>query len=560
MTALCVFVVAFHPALSAAKTTYFFDLVLKPAQDTVHLRRAIMRPERPAQTFTLRDYVDWSDRDRFDRGLFLAGLAMKAEGVTGGLDPDAPVWDGLLDDIEDIEDELLDEAHTARLVDPNSGIASGGWTERRWQARRHTATMVLKRVVDGVESEVPATGVAVGDYWRAEEKPYFEKFYPDDFPSKELQTSLGGFTYQQSAHSMGNQFMFPEVKPKETTPSIGFTGWWSETGAQNGPAKADQFLKDVGMGLGDLVNLSNTLAPQGEDMNNLLFNLPENPCHGSIDAPAGTMWLPSKPGYQRMMTGVRFHYDLGFAGQVAGVGVPAEILKMRTLCLDMKLKMPEPGVMYFPFRPSDQALYGVGEMMDQSSFRGPWDQARLWLYQSKASLPEINDTLEMRLPPSAYLAALGDLAHLGLVGPEDTKLAKVFDPQLLVASGAPLDTGQWYAKVLEGAQAKALARYLASSPSEYLKLGSDAADKGAIQMFVVQMGTFLASRKAEVRLAALKLLIENEDRLAPVKGKLSGFSVSLSRGDAGEVALAKKAVSAGFQIQLTASPIGDEGV
>lgn len=535
-------------AFAPIKPGYYLDLVLTPTDETLHLRRAVMRPEQPAARFQLSDYIDWTDDDWF--GFFLSSVApaLKKDGYEGSVDFDAPMWDGVWDDVEDIEDELLDEANTVRTVDPNVGIASGGWTERRWRAKKHKATIVLMKEDGGLPVRVPGVSIPVGDYWRAEDRPYFEKFYPDTKPDRALQQAIGGFTYQAKPESAGVQFTFPTPgkDPFGTDESVyfqEFNAWWDFSLGQNPPGKANQLLSESGLNFKDFTTLSQTLAPQGDDMNYLNFTLTENDCHGSIDAPAGTLWLPSKPGYQRMMTGVRFDHMVAFDQVESNVGPrpPQQVLKMRTLCLDMKLKMPEAGVRYYPCRPKDQALYTLGELMDSSSFRGPWDQARTWIYMDKASLAEVNDTLQMRLPASAYLAALGDLARNGLVSTADAKLAKIFDPALLSAAGATTDVTQWFATNLERNHRVALVKFLKAAPSDYLKLGSEATDKAAIDTFAAQMKIFLASRHADVRLATLDLLVNNASRLAAMKGKVGKFTASQIKGDAAEVGLAKKA-------------------
>lgn len=327
------------------------------------------------------------------------------------------------------------------------------------------------------------------------------------------------------------------------------------------PVSAAQYVRDVGRSLGEnevnrLVGASGLELPQvygmlqsagarGDDMNRLRFpgdpeGLGDIDCGSEFDAPIGTMWVPSQPGYQTMMnfTPLQFRFEPSLSE--GGVVLTAE---MQTHCLSMSKKEPDAGVAYFPYAPSDTMLPALGRIANASRFRGPWDQARTWIYTDKASMEEINKRLFPPVSASQYVNGLWDVVRLGGFGERELKNRTIFTPNLLLCVTSRDEAVAWLVAHLSSNFARETGAWLSRAPAELMNLAAgDDTEKKHLRRLVPAL---LAQREKETRIGALEFLMKLRSPDA-LKDGVGSLRVSLFSEDAKEVELALD-VSARYQ-------------
>ena len=172
----------------------------------------------------------------------------------------------------------------------------------------------------------------------------------------------------------------------------------------------------------------------------------------------GTCFVPDNKDYQVMMYSDQ---TVSFTAQYANLFASTSPFgqgkaSLKTMCLNMAKKEPAGHVKYYPAVLKDKVLPKLAKIVADSSRRGPWDQARVWIYTDKASLKDIHDRLAPPIAPGYYVRGLRDVNKSGGFEEKDLKNAKLFDPVLIFAPSGDEDATTFLLKNILANHSRAL--------------------------------------------------------------------------------------------------------
>lgn len=450
-------------------------------------------------------------------------------------------------------------------VNPNLDLKSGGWTQKTWF--RESRMLLADVEVTYIPSGQPASAAIRGrgfsrvvGWYDALDDPDV-KFFPDPAAGvpNEIKEAVGGVQLESFDSKEKVSLVIPgldlasryAIKPedplqiterqyyREKTDALNIDGmgWMKYAFGNNTYQGADGLTKTFGS-----PDVSQTYQswirqglPSGDSLNALDFpniNV-ANPCSGEAWFPPGTLWLPDTPGYQPMTTSVGMRFPItDFVAGINGSDLQSN-RRMRTHCLDMTLKEPEPGVKYYPFAQPNPVIDNLAQITNASRFRGPWDQARIWQYTDMATFKQISERLFPNIPLSQYVDNLLAVSKAGGYQGMDMAKNNQFEPLLLTAVDASPKALGFVIGQLEASKATELSRWLsggAEEMEELIKTGGKGKDHA-----VLVMSELLTSYQGEVRKGALRYLKRTRSELAINQEALSSV---LFVGDAGDALLA----------------------
>lgn len=376
--------------------------------------------------------------------------------------------------------QMLDGTETVAFKVNPAELRQDGWTNYRLEAesRDYFGALSLDRVTRvGWEPEVretlATTEVPLGRFYYPLQWSY--DYAPDPDPRAVQQ--LGGLTFTDEYTSkLGRSDLWlPRLGLRYDVRSadpVSATQYVRDMGRSLGESEVNRLVGASGLGLPKIYGMLQSAGARGDDMNRLRFQcapegLGDIDCGSGFDAPIGTMWIPSQPGYQAMMnyTPLQFRFDPSLSE--GGVLLSVE---MQTHCLSMSKKEPDSGVVYFPYAPSDTMLPALGRLANASRFRGPWDQARTWIYTDKASMEEINKRLFPPVSVSQYVNGLWDVVRLGGFNEQDLRNRTIFAPNLLLCVTSRDEAASWLVAHLSSAFARETGAWLSRAPAELVNL------------------------------------------------------------------------------------------
>jgi hypothetical protein len=297
------------------------------------------------------------------------------------------------------------------------------------------------------------------------------------------------------------------------------------------------WISRSGLPLNQIQNFMQGAAGSGTDMNNL--NFPGNPsalgdarCGSEMYMGPGTLWYPDKPGYQSVSNITPFQYKFPTPGTAL---VPAQ---MRTHCVNMALKEPGEGVRYYPYSSPDHIWNRLATMSGQAMIRGPWDQARTWIYTDKASMNDINERVMLGVSPSQYVNGLYDVASLGGLRPKDYSSKTLFDPRLLASYGAKENAFDWFSSTAPLTSWNQFDSYLKSKPNEIMTMFSPNAKPEEKAHADRLFGNLLISPSVNVRKGTLSFLNGINTDYSRIASQAADLRYSLYSKDPAEVGLA----------------------
>lgn len=503
----------------------------------------VTRPESPAAKFSIMPRFDYSPPNDLD--ITNVFLAMRANG--GNDNSGREIMKGL----DSVRDYLDREAKHKEDIDPNAFIKPGGWTTRHYGRRKQQQFMTctifteFKQGSLNMRNAIETINIPIGTYWEPGFTPFYENFVPDAAPDKKFYEETGGMFVQPADGSMmAVGVMLPTFdKPMEY---ISTGAYANEVVKDNGGASLLTNLSNIGYKITDFPAKIGEMAPYGNDMNYLEFPQVKNPCMSDFYAPPGTCWLPSNPAYQVMTTGVKTHIDYHNFNVYAALdselqGAPNQ---MRVLCLNMDKKEPAAGIKYLPIRTTDPIITQLANKMNNTNYRGPWDQARMWIYTDRATMDDINKRISPKLSPAAYMLGLADV---GLAGGLDSKMLtdeKLIRPDLILGSGAPPYCIEFLLNNFDANMKDKLGAYLNKSGQDLLKLASG--DKYATDHLTLVLHRVLNFKSGKDRMALLQALEKGETNLGALKGKFGSARASLYSSDQKEVLLALALTESGI--------------
>lgn len=212
----------------------------------------------------------------------------------------------------------------------------------------------------------------------------------------------------------------------------------------------------------------------GIDINraNVSFEAPVNQYAG-FTIPVGTRLIPDDKSVQEMVTvtGISLDTESGDAANYGGYLAslipvstnPERVTRSATVrvhCAEFQKKEPGPNTRFTVRSGRDDLLLGVLQFYEKSDNRGPWDQARTWIYTDKTSFSEINKRITSGVTRYQYLNALHDVSSVGALDMEDPKAVKLLEPELLLGMGARLEAVEWLLLNLAFTNPKGLTDFL----------------------------------------------------------------------------------------------------
>lgn len=483
-----------------------------------------------------------------DAGRTFEELARLAPGIPGGAQNALMRGDPLGDQAQSIGG-LLRGPQTVTL---GAGARPGGWTRFEYGSKQLSLTahyQISGTSSIGAVAPIRANAVTLGTVNRFDPNPISQRFFADPVPGTipdvetiEVLKGVGvGALYGTDRTLLGLNYL-PKLQARYPLDlNVNGRKYANDAlGALLNTVKPAPLTSELlgSVNLSSLESLLDTTTVGGTDMNSLQWKIDPSGfpnCTGQATGnfPGGTLWVPDRPGYQTMTNWapVQIHLDFGPFATID----PSYVLagEFRTHCMNMDQKEPAAGVRYRPYRSDDPVLQGLSELTAGSRFRGPWDQARLWIYTNKAGIDSINKRIFPEISAAQYLTSLRQVAELGGLEPKDYANKELFQPKLLAGSGMTPQTLGWGFANLERTQAKELAAWLAAMPSELAGLLSgDADDK---KHAAAVLSESLSSSASSVRVAALKGLLKKPEGFGALKSQLGGFLPSLYSRDAAEV-------------------------
>jgi hypothetical protein len=242
----------------------------------------------------------------------------------------------------------------------------------------------------------------------------------------------------------------------------------------------------------------------GVDINTV--NISEPTASGPVKwifLPSGTVLVPSKGGIQSMIT-----VDPLLLTSAEFASLTPESLATKSvavLCLEIEKNQPDPSVTFTPSRPAEPVYRNLAMLTQKSAIKGPWDQARIWIYADKASLERVNKRLAIGCPPGMYVRSLWEVFVMGGMADKDLANADLFRPEFLGAVSNRKDAGPWLAAVLGAHHQPALLKYLGGGAKEFATL-LNSSNPLASDQFVRVMSRLLVDKSVAVRVAMLKFL------------------------------------------------------
>ncbi len=442
-----------------------------------------------------------------------------------------------------------EEQSTPIQINPNIDLKPNGLNVRTYGYElmdQYCQVRLAKEwTIDGVKNSenVSTSQIQVGSAWIPMADPYSSQFFPDSGSEKSPAEILGGAAFYTSDGKFSTIYM-PSLPAQPVMDVLKYGG-----------LIAPQLTGEVGEKFKTNPNRIRNFIPQGSDMNYLYlpwsgtypgdWDYDPDDCDFEFFAPPGTLWYPSNPAYQIMMSGVHYRYRTPFLNLLAEInGGQEDDGRIRVLCMNMAKKEPARGVDYFPYRPSDPIIPQLAKLMDESSFRGPWDQARLWIYTDKASLDDINKRIVAKLPPAGYVMGLADVDWVGGLTDEMRRDRKFARPDFIASSATPEYASNFLLNVLDFDQPKVLGEWLAKNPDALTKLASgDEFDQNYLTRTVRRILSF---QSPEDRIAMLRVISTHADGFVVLKGQLGTGLINLNSDQAQERELATQLQTQGF--------------
>lgn len=397
---------------------------------------------------------------------------------------------------------------------------------------------------DTTKTNLGSWTVPLGTYQRPVRAPTIEELFVPDSKLFEgnnpIASEIGGiyFTqeYENKLEVSGLTIPWRNFNPLKPIATNADT-YFNDVSTQYGAQLTSKLLLNSGLAFVDVKRMMNGAAARSNNMNWL--NFPGTPaelgnpqCGSKLELPVGTIWQPDSSDHQAVGTIERFQYNFIPAFAYVGVFEQQPPARMRIHCLNMEAKEPADSVKYFPYFCADPVLRAIMQRNSEASLRGPWLQARTWIYTDKASLKQINDRLIPGISPGRYVDELFEVAKVGGLSKKDIENATIFDPALLGGTGSDKLSLFWFVNVLDTKHAKATAAWLNKNPQEILSKAQGGTALDQLHLKSVLSLLFRAT-SPEIRMATLQMLAKGDPNL--LKDKVPLPRVSLDSEDPKEV-------------------------
>ncbi len=262
--------------------------------------------------------------------------------------------------------------------------------------------------------------------------------------------------------------------------------------------------------------------------------------------PPGTMFLPADPLFQIMCALAQAEATIPSGTSqtlYVNIGPPPPLqgeAALRWACMEMNKKEPTPSVKYRIKNGSNDGIANLAAITARSRFRGPHDQARIWMFTDRASREEINKRMIPGVSAGVYAILLHDLASRAGVDFTDKAWLPLVQPNLMEGLNLDDRTIFWFVDLLAETKDKDLAAFL-NGKTDLLAAfpGKDGADGAAYLAWIATAS--LQSSSPDLQRAAAKLLravpMANREAVAKAGG-LEGVRWLLVGGQEASCSLA----------------------
>jgi hypothetical protein len=426
-------------------------------------------------------------------------------------------------------------------IDPNIGVKSGGTTVRTYGLRKRiiVKSFIIYRDIQigmsTIRQVADRIAIPVRQDWVPVNQHLEEAFVPDQRENKAAQRLVGGITLTPKDADISDTFLLPRYPYKglvgwdtSLLPTVKTSGYVQDVIKANGFERLSEMLRTGRYSLDTINETVRDASPIGVDLNRL--NFPEleldDPCAYEFNAPPGTIWVPDTPGYQVMTTGSNFMMERAFnsnlyaSTQIRGF----DARTMFSMCLNKDLKEPDGKVRYFGYQCSDPVLQALARITDQSRFKGPRDQARLWIYTDKATLEKLNERLLPRISLGRYTQSLFEVVFFGGFTPEQIVKNGMLKADALDEEDLSQQAALWGFWILDRHNPEGLATWIKSSRAtvEMALAGDDAIKQKTIAL----VKAALDSNQISVNEAMILQLAAISD-VSALKDKLGKFRSGL---------------------------------
>ncbi len=218
--------------------------------------------------------------------------------------------------------------------------------------------------------------------------------------------------------------------------------------------------------------------------------------------PAGTRLVPNEPGTQEMVVAENAEIVQPIIASIGGFAIPPQ--QVRVLCAEMAKKEPTPRTKFEVSYPRDDALRRLANITADSRFRGPWDQARIWIHTNDASFEEIFKRLRPPIGRGTYVRLLHDVVSGPVSASKAKKLAGFLKPEFLAELNPDEDSAEWALQTLLERDPKAAANALRGVAAEWLKN-----KVFGLNYLAIVVSRLTLSDSADARRAAREILLKD---------------------------------------------------
>lgn len=182
----------------------------------------------------------------------------------------------------------------------------------------------------------------------------------------------------------------------------------------------------------------------GVDIEHLLVD--EVPDGWEVYFPGGYTYYCDDPDCQ----GEVVLYDQIVQARIAKWGPQAGkgSITIESACLDIDKHQPGPSNSFKAAPVQDPVLRRLAVAVNWENARGPWDQARVWIYRNHATWEHINQRLNPNIAQGIYVRALYEVASAGKVDLTTPEYRHLLEPRFALDPFAPQAATLWFVRTV----------------------------------------------------------------------------------------------------------------
>jgi hypothetical protein len=179
----------------------------------------------------------------------------------------------------------------------------------------------------------------------------------------------------------------------------------------------------------------------------------------------------------------------------------------RVLCLDIDKPMPTPGDVYrIGFGPGPEVV-AIARKGGTQPIQGSWDQARIWIAKSAATIDKVNSILIPPVAEAQYVRALQECAEWGGIDFLCETYRPCLQPKLAIGLEAGGKALRWYAEAMSRADGAGLAAFVRENLEKFAAKYSEPRANDHAERIASLAAGMLASGDPAAASAAMDLLL-----------------------------------------------------